>query len=433
MVKNKFQTLKGFRDFLPEDWKIQSYIFNTWREVCLGYGFEEYQGPTLEYIDIYNKSGQDVGTGGKELYSFDDKGGRRVALRPELTPSVGRIVAANQSRLIRPVKWFSIGNFFRAENPQRGRTREFWQLNADIFGSESLLSDFEIISLAVDIMLAFGATENMFKVFINNRLFSDFYFKEILELKSEDDRNKLLKIIDAYPKRDDEWLKDELSKTQGLEKKFDGVKSYCNLTIKDLDQFSENKGAEQLLSLFEFIKKAGIDKYCSFNSLMARGLDYYTGMVFEVFDQSPENNRAMFGGGRYDDLLDIFDAPKIPAVGFAPGNIPTTLFLESWDLLPKDISTTPDCLVTVFSEDTLKNSISVSGQLRREGLRVSLYPDMKATIQKQLSYADKKGVSYVVIIGPDEIKEDKLILKDLKTGEQKSTSLDKAVEILKNE
>jgi len=411
--------------FLPQDWALENYIFDTWRKVCLSYGFEEYQGPTLEYIDIYNKSGQDVGSSGKELYNFEDKGGRRIALRPELTPTVGRIVAANQNKLVKPIKWFSIGNFFRAEKPQRGRTREFWQLNADIFGTDSILSDFEIILLAVDIMLSFGSKENMFKVFINNRQFSDFYFKEVFKIESATIRDKLLKIIDAYPKNDEVWLDTELNKIDQLKNKNDEVRKYCNLTIEDLEEFKNNKGVQELVELFSLLKYAGIEKYCQYKSTMARGFDYYTGMVFEVFDQNPNNSRSMFGGGRYDDLLDIFNSPKMPAVGFAPGDVTARLFLESWDLIPQNIKPTPDCLVAVFSKETLKASIKTTSLLRSKNINAFLYPDPKTSIQNQLSYANKKGIPYVAIIGPDEVKSNTLIIKEMKSGEQKSYNYQK--------
>lgn len=410
--------VKGFRDFLPKDWKIQEYIFETWRKVCLSYGFDEYNGPVLEFSSIYNKSGDDVGTSGKELYRFEDKRGRDLALRPEMTPTVGRMVAEYGSALPKPIRWFSIAQFFRAEKPQRGRGREFFQLNADIFGSESIYSDFEIIRLAVDIMLAFGANEEMFKVKINNRRFTDYFTQKVLGLDKEES-SSFMKVVDASPKNNRDWFEKSISEINPTPEFLALVDEYLRIDIADLEKYVEDsEGAREAKRLFKMLKDANLSQYCELDTSMARGFDYYTGMVFEVFDMNPNNNRSMFGGGRYDDLLDIFDKPKVPAVGFAPGDITTKLFLESWGLLPDNLSQqNADIYIPMIEEKSFNIMQSVADKFRKEGRKVEVGVDVQA-IGKAMSYANKAGFSEVIIIGEEELKSNSYSRKDMKSGEQ---------------
>lgn len=426
------QPLKGFRDSLPEDMVVQNYIFNKWRKVCQLYGFEEYDGPVLENIQIYNKSGQDIGTTGKELFSFTNKGGKKVALRPEMTPTVGRMIAAYGKNYPKPIRWFSISQFFREEKPQRGRGREFYQLNADIFGDNGPLFDFEVIKLAIDITTSFGATEEMFEVRINNRKFSDFYFEKELKILDQKGRKDFLKIVDAVGSNK-EIEKDEVDGMSDFAISTKKARQYFNLTIEDVSKYEEeSEGARELLDLFDMLKASSVERYCRFSSSIARGLDYYTGMVFEVFDKNPKNNRSMFGGGRYDDLLDIFQKAKIPAVGFGLGDWTAKLFLKEWNLIPSDVSRKLKCLVTVFPNE-IESSLMLADELRKAGISTELYLNKDVSISRQVEYADKKGIRFVLLIGPDEVKSKKVALKDMNSGVQKTLSIEKVVDILTKE
>jgi len=435
MLRQKLNTqpVKGFRDFTPEDWTIQQYIFDTWKRVCELYAYKEYNGPVLEYSQIYNKSGDDVGTSGKELYKFTDKGDRELALRPEMTPTVGRMIAEYANSYSKPIRWFSIAQFFRAEKPQRGRGREFFQLNADIFGDDSINSDFEILNLAIDIMKAFKANEEMFEVRINNRKFTDFYFENILGIKDPKIKSTLIKLIDASSKKPEGWLESEVEEVGELYKNFSkpdlsdslysGIRKYLSLSIDDLSQYSDSKGAGEIITLFKLLKKLDLEKYCIFDTSMSRGFDYYTGMVFEVFDRDVSNNRSMFGGGRYDDLLDIFGKPKIPAVGFAPGDITTGLFLKSWGLLKNvDMNLSADYYIPLMFAGAFDIVSKVAKKLRDEGKKVQIGLDIE-TISKALSFASKNLIKNVVILGETELKDKKYKIKDMSTGKEEEKSL----------
>lgn len=416
--------LKGFRDFVPENWAVQQYIFDTWKKVCLSYGFEEYNGPVLEDINIYNKSGGDIGTLGKELYSFTDRGERLIALRPEMTPTVGRMVAEYGKSYSKPIKWFSIAQFFRAENPQKGRGREFFQLNADTFGDNGIYSDLEIISLAISIMKAFGATQEMFIVRINNRKFTDFYFKEILKIEDKELKQSIIRIIDASPKKDRSWFEDSLIEVGGKEL-IEKIDSYLSIDSETISTYKDkSEGALEITQLFELLNSQDLVKYCVFDPSMARGFDYYTGMVFEVFDQNPENRRSMFGGGRYDDLLDIFDEPKIPAVGFAPGDMTTRLFLEGWNLLNKNLN---NSYTTYYAPMLLSDAyavlLSVAEKVRAEGntsVRIGLKEEQ---LSKALSFANKNNIEKVIILGEDEYKSGFYKIKHMGTGKEETFAL----------
>lgn len=414
------QPLTGFRDFLPEDWKIQNYIFNTWKLVCERYGYREYNGPVLESVEIYNKSGEDVGAAGKELYAFKDRGDRYVALRPEMTPTVGRMVAAYEKQFSKPIRWFSIAQFFRAEKPQRGRGREFFQLNADIFGVDSVYADFEVVSLAIDILVEFKATDKMFKVKINNRKFTDYYFSAVLGVTEVAQKSKLLKIIDAYPKQNDEWLQKRLD-SENIPTSIEKVKKYLKLSIKDIFAMrGESEGIDELVRLFDQLNAAGLAKYCEFDTTIARGFDYYTGMVFEVFDQNPKNNRSMFGGGRYDELLMMFTGKRMPAVGFAPGDITTRLFLESWGLLDGfDMNQKETFYIPLLKEEYFGMYKKIVDEIRLAGSIVELGVS-ETNISDALRYANKNKIDYVVIAGEDEKKNGVYKLKNMNTGEEKT-------------
>ena len=414
------QPYKGARDFYPEDMKVRNFIFENWKKVCKSYGYEEYDGPFLENFDLYAaKSGEELVN--EQLYSFTDRGNRKVAIRPEMTPTLARMVAKKLNELAKPIRWFSIANFWRYEKPQRGRGREFFQLNADIFGFEGIEADFEVISLAIDLMKSFDAKEGMFEIRINDRkLIDDFYRK----LKLNESQIKIVnKAIDKKTKISEEefeeWLADEakMSKPQ-LEKLVNFMENPYPTLEELLNEKSE--GALELKNILNLIDKYKLNNLVKFSPSVIRGLDYYTGMVFEIFDLNPQNTRAIAGGGRYDNLINLFSEEKLTGTGFAMGDITLQDFLLTWNLLP-GFESECEYLVTLWpSEDTkfLEKTLEVSNILRGKGKNVSTWLEKNTKLDKQLKYADKKGFKYAVIIGENEIKKNTIMIKDMVTKNQ---------------
>lgn len=419
------QAVKGMADWTPAEFKIRQYIFSTWRRVCESYGFEEYLTPILENAEIYRaKSGEDVGN--KELMVFVDQGGRELALRPEMTPSVTRLVAKNYDAAPKPLRYFSIANFVRNERPQRGRNREFWQLNCDIFGSDSLNSDIEILTLALDLVLAFNPPKDSFVLSLNSRRLLDGLL-ELIAVES-DVKIKVARILDKYLKLsasdfsrslEDLGLKSEAVKTI--------IKFMTAISLEDLKQrlprLADNSGLKELEQTMAVLKKLGYQKYVNFNPSVIRGFDYYDGVIFEVFDKHPENNRAMFGGGRYNGLAELFGAKSFPAVGFAPGDETTKLFLEAWGLLKKIPEPQIDkYYLPLLQNDLAGPAMALAHQLRSTGAVVEIgFEPVK--IGKALELANKKGISRVIILGEDELKQKVYKIKDMKTGKEKKIKL----------
>lgn len=375
---------------MPEEFAVRKYIFDTWRRVCQRFGYQEYLTPLVEYSNIYRaKSGDEVG--GAELTVFEDRGGRELAIRPEMTPSVTRMVSKIYAQATKPLRLFSIANFYRNEKPQRGRNREFWQLNFDMFGIDSATADLEILQMALEIMLAFNPPVGSFTMYINSRRLID------AVLAGVDNKIALMRLLDKSTQLPPEVSPD----------------------ILDLDRIKPLPEYIPVEQLMDKLKTLGYEKWIKFDPKIMRGFDYYDGMVFEVFDNNPENSRSMFGGGRYNGLAEIFGGKSFPAVGCAPGDETTKLFLESWKLIPKLKSVPTQVLVTIFSPDLYSPALQLSSSLRKQGINVELYPDANAKLDKQLKYASKKGIPYVVILGPEEMKNCLINLKNMTTGEQK--------------
>jgi len=384
------QPPKGTYDWMPEEFAVRKYIFDTWRRVCQRFGYQEYLTPLVEYSNIYRaKSGDEVG--GAELTVFEDRGGRELAIRPEMTPSVTRMVSKIYAQATKPLRLFSIANFYRNEKPQRGRNREFWQLNFDMFGIDSATADLEILQMALEIMLAFNPPVGSFTMYINSRRLID------AVLAGVDNKIALMRLLDKSTQLPPEVSPD----------------------ILDLDRIKPLPEYIPVEQLMDKLKTLGYEKWIKFDPKIMRGFDYYDGMVFEVFDNNPENSRSMFGGGRYNGLAEIFGGKSFPAVGCAPGDETTKLFLESWKLIPKLKSVPTQVLVTIFSPDLYSPALQLSSSLRKQGINVELYPDANAKLDKQLKYASKKGIPYVVILGPEEMKNCLINLKNMTTGEQK--------------
>jgi histidyl-tRNA synthetase len=392
---------KGVRDFYPADMAVQSYIFDTWKKTAESFGYEEYGASVLEPANLYKaKSGEEIVN--EQTYTFTDRGEREVTLRPEMTPTLARMVAARKRELVFPLRWYSIPNLFRYEQPQRGRVREHWQLNVDLFGLDGIEADVEVISLAYKVMKNFGAKDEDFEIRVNSRNL----LRKIFEGKLIDE-NKLgaaVRLLDRKGKM----------KPGEFEK---GIQEITNKPI-DLD-IKEDK---EISTLIKVLKERGIENI-KFDPTLARGFDYYTGIVFEIFDTNPLNRRALFGGGRYDDLTSLFGGDKIPAVGFGMGDVTIRDFLETRNLLPKT-KAPADYYICIKLEDNdssaekvISFAEKIAENLRTKSLRIAIDFTYKK-IGDQIKSADKRGIPNIIVIGPEEVKSGKIKVKNLKTGEE---------------
>lgn len=413
------QEVKGTKDWFPEEFNVRKYIFDTWRQVCLSYGFSEYLSPLLESADIYRaKSGEDIA--GKELMIFVDQGARELAIRPEMTPSIVRMISKIYQSSPKPLKLFSIANFIRNEKPQRGRNREFWQLNCDTFGEKNILSDLEILQLSINLVLAFSPPKDSFVVKISHRgLIEDLF--NVINLKKEQrlslvrlmDKNKKIKSSDFITGMEKLGLKNEQ-----IDKviKFISATSLNDLATK-IPEMINSTAMVFLNNIFDKLKSISYDCYVVFSPDVIRGFDYYDGIVFEVFDKHPDNNRAMFGGGRYNGLANIFGVNDFPAIGFAPGDETFKLFLESWNILPDIKANSKVYFLPLLDEKTEKETLVLAQEMRKSGKEVEMGLSV-TKISKALEYANKNGLGYVVILGEDEIKAKKYKIKDMKSGKE---------------
>ena len=424
------QPYKGTRDFYPEDMRLRNWFFGKIRETLELSSFEEYNGPMLESLEMYiAKSGEEIAN--EQTYNFTDRGGRRLAIRPEMTPSVARIVASKIGELNYPLKWFSIPNMYRYERPQRGRLREFWQLNVDIFGCDTYEADLDVIESAIAVLRSFGADETMFKVHINNRRFFNDVIAAIANTDAEGAR-KVSKVVDKKNKVTREAYVNELTALGLSNEQIEKIDALYTMNINDATALCpETKGAQELSSLFDMLKKTGLDKYCIFDFGIIRGLDYYTGTVFEVFDEAPENNRAMFGGGRYDNLVDLFAKnSKISGVGYGMGDVTLENFLVTHNLVPDLYKSSVRVLVTRFDDVPYEKYIELNTKLKEMGVTSSLYLGTKK-FGKQLDYAVKGHYSHIAVMGSSEIEAGIVKIKDLSTREESDIALDKLNEFFK--
>lgn len=421
------QPYKGTRDYYPEDMRVRNYIFDTWRKVAQLHGYEEYAAPILEPLEIYTaKSGQELAT--EQTYVFTDRGDRTVAIRPEMTPSVSRMVAARRQELGYPARLYSIANFMRYERPQRGREREFWQLNTDIFGVDGVQPEAEIIAMAYEIVKAFGASDDMFQIRINNRTLINYMMSEYLGLDAVQS-HLMIKLFDRKNKIPAEAFRDQVVDIFGEERASEGAAKIAKLitakSMADLpSELRDSEAVVEVQELFSLLADAGVGNVM-FDITLMRGLDYYTGTVFEVFDMHPDNNRSMFGGGRYDGLVGLFGVEPVPTVGMAPGLTPMQLFVESHKLLPEFVSTTDACIVTLGS-NTLGDALKFARQLREEGVNVEV--DISGRkIDKQIKAVLKKQIPFMIFVGEDELKQQLYTFKDVASETEEKLSLERIV------
>jgi histidyl-tRNA synthetase len=420
------QPPKGTADWFPEEFKIRKYIFDTWRSVCISFGYEEYMTPIVESAEVYRaKSGEDVG--GKELMTMFDRAERELAIRPEMTPSVTRMVSRFYDNAPKPLRLFSIANFLRNEKPQKGRNREFWQLNCDIFGSDSVGADLEILQLSLEIMKAFKAPKGSFTLFLNNRKLIDAVLNDLASV-SQDQRTDVVRVLDKWQKLSVEEVDQKLTDLGLNSSQIEILKKFMQSSskeelLKNLPEVVKNDGFNELGVLLQRLEESGYSEWVKFQPNIIRGFDYYDGMVFEVFDNNPENSRSLFGGGRYNGLASIFGNSSFPAVGFAPGDETTKLFLEGWNLL-EDVSagTQKKYFVPILDQSAVGIVQKVSAKLRAEGFVVETGLE-EQKFGKALEYANRKSFDFVILIGADELLKNIYLEKDMKTGEQRQVEI----------
>ena len=361
----------------------------------------------------------------RQQATIEDRGDREVTLRPEMTPSVARMVAGERQNLSFPLRWYSIPNLFRYEKPQRGRLREHWQLNVDLFGLDNSEADAEIITIAYNVMKKFGAQDSDFIIKLNSRkLLNDFYRHFSL---TEEESQKVAKLIDKKNKIPEDVF--VLSLAEVVSEKADEIVRVLSSSEKFLNIIGQNNThADELVSLIEKLEKSGV-KNIVFDPTLMRGFDYYTGVVFEVFDTHPENNRSVFGGGRYDDLLDIFDSPKVPAIGFGAGDVTARDFLESHNLIPT-YSPSTQLYIATLEPKYFDNARSVAESIRAEGIHVSINITEKK-VGDQIKMANKQKIPYVLAIGENEVTSNMYTLKHMETGTENKLTLSGIIELIK--
>ncbi len=410
---------KGVRDFFPEDFAKQKKIFQIWRNVVEKYGYEEYNASILEPADLYKaKSGEEIIN--KQTYTFLDRGDREVTLRPEMTPTTTRMVAARKRELAFPLRWYSIPNLFRYEQPQRGRLREHWQLNVDIFGVDNIQAEVETIQIAYEITKAYGLTDRDFEIRINNRRVMNYLTKDVLAL-SEEQAHKLSKLIDKKGKIEAEIFeegvkeiivdKDKVSKFLVLL----NSKNFEEFTTHLIQTKEEHQGIREIRELIAKLEKLGITN-ARFDQTLMRGFDYYTGIVFEVYDKNPANRRSVFGGGRYDELLSLFGNDKVSAVGFGAGDVVAQDLMETYGQ-SNETHAPADVAVCIIGEQNTGYALDIAQDLRNKGQKVSVDFSYKK-VGDQINTANKKKIPKVICIGDEETATGKYKVKDLVTGNE---------------
>lgn len=426
------QPYKGTRDFYPEDKRLQKYMFDTLRSVVERFGYEEYDTPILEPIELYlAKTGEEIVN--EQTYTFEDRGGRKVAIRPEMTPSVSRMVAAKRQELAYPLRWYSIPNLWRYERPQRGRLREHWQLNVDLFGVEGIEAEHEIILIADTIMRKFGARRDMYNIRLNSRKLMDFTLQTFLGL-DEVQAYSMSKLIDRMHKIEHaDFLIEADAICSPSQREEQAVERLLQvLQAKKIEQLPEDvrthAAAAEVQQLLDMLTDAGITNV-AFDATVMRGFDYYTDIVFEMFDTHPDNNRSMMGGGRYDGLVGLFGVDPVPTIGFGWGDVTLANFLELHDLTP-NLRVETDIYVVLVG-DIFAKAQRVIASLRDMGLNVAV--DMSGRkLAAQIKTADKKGIHYIVTIGEKELAQEQFALKNLKTGIEEQHSAARIVSIVKD-
>lgn len=409
MKKLSTEPYKGVRDFYPEDQFIQRYLFEQMARSCEMFGYEEYNASILEPSELYrSKTSEEIVN--EQTYTFTDRGDREVTLRPEMTPTLARMVAGRSRELAMPSRLFCLVNCFRYERTQKGRLREFWQLNADIVGAPGIEADAEVIALAHSIMKNLGADERLFEIRVSDRRMLDAAF-DAAEVPGEK-RGEVTRLLDRREKIEN--FKDELENLIGVQ---------ASALIEHLDRTASTAYLEELRSILSLM---GVNNMVV-DTKVTRGFDYYTGMVFEVFDTSGENRRSLFGGGRYDNLTSLF-GEAIPAVGFAMGDVTARDFLETHNLLPSYQPST-ELMLCVVDSSAMGHATKLAHDLRADDVAVAVNISGKK-IGDQIRQADKLKIPFIIALGENERNSGQYTLKNLTTGKEIVTKADEIAEHL---
>ena len=408
------QPVKGTRDFFPDEMRLRNWLFEVWRNVSEQAGFEEYDTCVLEHEELYvRKTGDEIS---KQLYSFEDKGGRRLSLRPEMTPSLARLVLQQEKSLSFPIKWFSMPQCFRYERMTKGRRREHFQWNADIIGQHEVVAEAEILMLLISACESMGLSTNDFRVFINDRrilnaILSQINVPQVLH-------SEVMAIMDKRDKIPPEALSKMLEKVRMTTKQVGQLNEY--LSKSDLEELRENlkntEGIEELQHLMKLMETAGYKNYLQFDISIVRGLSYYTGAVFEV--NSPEKqHRAICGGGRYDSLLSTYGGETVPAVGFGFGDVVVLDVLKELERFP-ELSRKLDYTIIPFANEQIGTALKIAAELRLQGSTVDCNFSMKK-MKKMMQQAHESGAAKAILLFPDELSDDKVVIRDMQLHEQK--------------
>ncbi|MDP4611918.1 MAG: histidine--tRNA ligase [Opitutales bacterium] len=420
----QFETLPGFREFYPDACARRNHIFGQWRKVARAFNFLEYDAPVLEPLELYiEKSGEEI-VG--QLFNFEDRGGRAVALRPEMTPSLARLVGAKANGLKRPIKWFNIGEHYRYERPQKGRLRAFYQYNVDIFGEAGPGADAELIALLVQALQAFGLGSDDFKVRLSDR---DLWLHMLAaEGLDEDASATVLGIIDKLERMDRSKAIERLAPVIGDEaeaflgriEEVIAIRDFETLTNYMQNLASEGDIADQIRirlgeweQLLNSLQAAGAGEFIQIDLGIVRGLAYYTGFVFEAFEASGEG-RALAGGGRYDALVKKLGGPDMPAVGFAMGDVTLADLLESKGLTPTYVQS-PDFIAIIGGPEARDAAMGDAALIRRMGYTID-YPLKDQAFGKQFKEANQKGARFALIYGSEEIEQGVVKVRDFSSG-----------------
>ncbi|MFZ5885205.1 MAG: histidine--tRNA ligase [Chloroflexota bacterium] len=420
-MKKIIAPVKGTREFYPEQMALRNFIYENVRRASEAFGYQEWDGPFIESIELYAaKSGEELVK--KQSFTFQDRGGDLVTLRPELTPSLARMVAARQGELTFPLRWWSFGPFWRYEQPQKGRAREFFQWNVDMLGVNSPEADAELIAVGATFLRSVGLSPQQALIYVNNRRLMDAEF-DALGIPPEK-RLDVSNLVDRRTKMEPaKW--DAYALELGLtQSQLDGLKSL-------LGNFDLWKKSEELVRLFAALEALGVRDYVKFDPNIMRGLLYYTGTVFEAFETSGSLRRAIFGGGRYDNLLADVGGQPLSGVGFAMGDVVIGIILQELGLVPAFEPSPAQVLVTVFDESLWLESYKLGAELRNAGLKVMVFPE-PAKLPKQFKFADKMKMKVVVTIGPDEAEKGLVAVKNLSNGEQVIVRREAAADAIQN-
>ncbi len=416
--------LPGFRDFYPEQLATRNYLMSVWRDVARKYGFVEYDGPPLEALDLYTRKSGDEIVG--QLYNFTDKGDRQVALRPEMTPTLARMVAAKANAMRKPIRWFSIPQLFRYERQQKGRLREHFQLNADIIGEASVVADAELLALAIDVMRAVGLTAGDVRARVSDRQLLAAILKNVGVTAAE--TPPVFAAIDKIGREPREVTLEKVEKAVSNEAARRGLARVLERST-DLNALAaEFRGAPEVMEAIthlreylNFLDALGVGEWVDFDLSIVRGLAYYTGKVFELFDAKGEF-RAICGGGRYDDLLKAIGGVDLPALGFGMGDVVLTELLRSRNLLPAP-QFGADYWVAADDESMLSDVMTVAGRLRAKSRSVE-YALKSQSLARQLKTASTAGVKHVVLLRREDYANGNITLKTLANGSEESVALD---------